>query len=223
MTIKLTIPTSLKDITLEQYQRFMYVTENNKDEEFITQKMIEIFCGVPLHLVSQLPLIEVKLIIESLENVFEEKPKLQRIIKLGNVNFGFIPNLDKISLGEYADLSGYIDKWDKMHKGFAVLYRPITDGHKDKYQIEEYKGSEVYADVMKHLTLDVVIGARLFFWNLMSDLLNSSLKFIQNNKELMDMIDKHNSQKNGNGIPFYINSLREILDDSMKFLKLRYF
>ena len=223
MTIKLTIPTSLKDITLDQYQRFMYVTENNKDEEFITQKMIEIFCRVPLHLVTQLPLIEVKLISESLEKVFAEQPKLQRIIKLGNVNFGFIPNLDNISLGEYADLSAYIDKWDKMHKGFAVLYRPIKDGNKDKYIIENYINSDIYADVMKDLTLDIVVGARLFFWNLMTDLLNSSLNYIQNSKEVQALIDNHNSQKNGNGIQSSINSLREILDDSMKFLKLRYF
>jgi hypothetical protein len=45
MKLQITIPTSLKEITLEQYQRFVSIAQNNKDGEFLQQKMIEIFCG----------------------------------------------------------------------------------------------------------------------------------------------------------------------------------
>ena len=42
------------------------------------------------------------------------------------VEFGFIPKLDNISLGEFVDLDSYMSDWDNMHKAMAVLYRPVT-------------------------------------------------------------------------------------------------
>jgi hypothetical protein len=49
MELKVVVPTSLSEITLDQYQRFARL---EGDEEFLTHKMLEIFCGVPL---AQLP------------------------------------------------------------------------------------------------------------------------------------------------------------------------
>jgi hypothetical protein len=45
MELKVIVPTSLSEITLEQYQRFARL---EGDEEFLTKKMLEIFCNVPL-------------------------------------------------------------------------------------------------------------------------------------------------------------------------------
>jgi hypothetical protein len=45
MELKVIVPTSLSEITLDQYQRFARL---EGDEEFLTHKMLEIFCGVPL-------------------------------------------------------------------------------------------------------------------------------------------------------------------------------
>ena len=49
MRVEIEVPTSLEDITLEQYQKFDKVnTEDNKDSTFLLHKTVEIFCGLDL-------------------------------------------------------------------------------------------------------------------------------------------------------------------------------
>jgi hypothetical protein len=36
------------------------------------------------------------------------------------LEFGMIPELDKMTFGEYIDLESYITDWDNMHKAMAV-------------------------------------------------------------------------------------------------------
>ena len=50
MAIKITIPTSLKDITLGQYKRFLKLEDSIEDERFLNAKMIEIFCLSLIHI-----------------------------------------------------------------------------------------------------------------------------------------------------------------------------
>lgn len=217
MQLQITIPTSLKEITLEQYQRFISIVENNPGSDFVQQKMIEIFCNIPLKYVASMPIKEINEIIVILNDVFNKEEKLQTIFKLGETNYGFIPNLDEISLGEYSDLDNYFDKWDKMHNAMAVLYRPITDKFRDKYQIEEYKGSNEYCDVMKQMPMDVVMGAMVFFYNLSKELLISSLNYLEKNPQVQAMIEQHNLAQSGDGIALSMLSLKEMLGDSMKY------
>jgi hypothetical protein len=217
MQVKITIPTSLNEITLDQYQRFVSIMENNPESNFVQQKMIEIFCNVPLKLVDLMPLKDVNEIIETLDRMFSVDYKLKSIFKLGDTNFGFIPNLDDITLGEFSDLDNYFGKWDKMHNAMAVLYRPITDKSGDKYLIQDYNGSITYCDVMKQMPLDVVLGAMVFFYNLSNELLISSLNYLEMNPQVQAMIDKHNSDLSGDGIALSMLSLKEMLEDLMKY------
>ena len=217
MQLQITIPTSLNEITLDQYQRFVSIMENNPESDFVQQKMIEIFCNVPLKLVPTIPLKEVNEIIALLNKMFNADYKLKPIFKLGNTNFGFIPNLDEISLGEFSDLDAYFGKWDKMHNAMAVLYRPIIEKYKDKYNIEDYNGSITYCDVMKQMPMDVVMGAMVFFYNLSSELIISSLNYLEMNPQVQAMIDKHNLEQNGDGIHLSMLYLKEMLEDLMKF------
>lgn len=222
MQLQITIPTSLNEITLEQYQRFVSIVESNPESDFVQQKMIEIFCNVPLKLVPTIPLKEFNEIIALLNEMFNADYKLQTIFKLGNTNFGFIPNLDEISLGEFSDLDNYFGKWDKMHNAMAVLYRPVTDKYKDKYNIEEYNGSITYCDVMKSMPMDVVMGAMVFFYNLSNELMISSLNYLEQNPQVQAMIDKHNLEQNGVGIHLSMLLLKEMLEDLMKFPNFDY-
>lgn len=217
MKLNVKIPTKLNEITLDQYQRFIAVMDNNPESDFVQQKMLEIFCNVPLNLVAKMSLKDVNEIVYTLNEMFKQECKLQPIFKLGDTNFGFIPNLDEISLGEFSDLDNYFGKWDKMHNAMAVLYRPIIDKFRDKYQIEEYNGSITYCDVMKHMPLDVVLGAMVFFYNLSNELLISSLNYLEENPQVQALIDKHNSEINGDGIHLSMLSLKLTLEDLMKY------
>jgi hypothetical protein len=87
------------------------------------------------------------------------------------VEFGFIPNFENITSGEFIDLSSYIAKWADMHKAMAVMFRPIILRKGDKYLIEEYETSDTYAEHMKSLTMDRVLGAVFFLTNSLKSLI----------------------------------------------------
>ena len=217
MKIELTIPTSLNDIKLVQYQKFLSIAKDNEEGEFLQQKMVQLFCGIDLKDVAQIRYKDVAEITANINNLFTKENVFIQRFKMGGVEFGFIPNLDEMSTGEYMDLDTYITDWDTMHNAMAVLYRPITNKLGNKYQIEEYKGSITYADVMRHAPLDVVLGAMVFFYNLGNDLLKSTINYLENNQEVQNTLNKHNLENVGDGMQVSMLLLKETLEDLMKF------
>jgi hypothetical protein len=222
MKIELTIPTSLNEIKLAQYQKFLSIVKDNEESEFLQQKMVQIFCGIDLKDVASIRYKDVVEINQNINNLFTKENKFIQRFKMGGVEFGFIPNLDDMSTGEYMDLDAYITDWDTMHNAMAVLYRPITNKLGTKYNIEEYKGSVTYADVMRHAPLDVVLGAMVFFYNLGNDLLSSTINYLEKNQEVQNILNKHNSENAGDGIQVSMLLLKETLEDLMKFPSYQY-
>lgn len=217
MKIELTIPTTLNDIKLAQYQKFLSIAKDNEESEFLQQKMVQLFCGIDLKDVAQIRYKDVAEITANINNLFTKENQFIQRFKMGGVEFGFIPNLDEMSTGEYMDLDTYITDWDTMHNAMAVLYRPITNKLGNKYHIEEYKGSVTYADVMRHAPLDVVLGAMVFFYTLGNDLLKSTINYLEGNQELQNILTKHNLENAGDGIQVSMLLLKETLEDLMKF------
>ena len=222
MKIELTIPTSLNEIKLAQYQKFLSIVKDNEESEFLQQKMVQIFCGIDLKDVASIRYKDVVEINQNINNLFTKENKFIQRFKMGGVEFGFIPNLDEMSTGEYMDLDNYITDWETMHNAMAVLYRPITNKLGTKYNIEEYKGSVTYADVMRHAPLDVVLGAMVFFYNLGNDLLSSTINYLEKNQEVQNILNKHNSENGGDGIQVSMLLLKETLEDLMKFPSYQY-
>ena len=215
MKLEISIPTELKEIKLAQYQAFLKIAKDNEDAEFLHQKMVQTFCGIDLKEVAEIRYKDVVEITNSLGKMFDVKNhKFINKFKLGGVEFGFIPNLDDMTFGEYTDLDTYITDWEQMHKAMAVLYRPITKtGLNDTYDIEKYNGSITYSDVMKHAPLDVVFGANVFFYTLGNELLKSTLTYLEKDKEIQTILQQHNLEKDGDGIVQSMLFLKETLQD----------
>ena len=220
MKLEISIPTSLKEITLEQYQRFTSIAKSNPEGDFLQHKMIEIFCNVSLKEISLMKLKDINAITNKLGEMFNNNYSLIQTFKHKGLEFGFIPNLDEISLGEYTDLETYISDWDNMNKAMAVLYRPVINKLNKKYLIEEYKGSAEYSEAMLQMPLDVALGAMVFFYHLGKELLISTLNYLEKDKALMDLAEKHSLAENGVGIVHTMALLRETLEDLMKFPNL---
>ena len=224
--IELEVPTTLSDIKLWQYQKYMKIIEQNKTEDaedeekindFLNMKLVEIFCNVSLKDVVKIPLKEYKKVLVVLNKAFEEKPKLIQRFDLLDVDMGFIPNLDDITLGEYVDIETNITDWQKMHKAMAVLYRPVNFKAEDKYGIAPYKVNEEIQETMKDMPLDVAISSMVFFYALGKDLLGAIPKYLKENlkKEDMQTLDNH-LQKNGGGINQFMHSLKEMSETSIQ-------
>jgi hypothetical protein len=190
MKVNITIPESLKEITLYQYQRFEKLISENEPSEFVNQKTIEIFCNIELKDVARIRIADVSNLLTHLNDLLQQKPKLTNTFKLGVYEFGFIPKLEDITSGEYIDLETYLSDTQTLHKAMAVLYRPIKTKVKDLYTIEDYEGSDKYSEVLKYMPLDIALGSMLFFWTLLNDCVSGLADYIQNEAEQSEQANK---------------------------------
>ncbi len=161
MKLEINVPTSLNDITLGQYQKYLKIAEQNEEGTFLDAKAIEIFCGIPLSDSYKIKMNSVNVILNKLNKVLNENPQHTPRFKMGDVEYGFIPDLDEMSLGEYIDLDNNISDWDNMHLAMNVLYRPIKHSQGEKYNIIDYDVNSAYK--MKDMPLGAAIGSLVFF------------------------------------------------------------
>ena len=204
MKVEVYIPDTLSEITLGQYQKYLKIQSQNEDENFLAMKMIEIFCGLRGDTI-----LSIKEITTILTNMFNEKPPLVREFRIGKINYGFIPKLEDMSFGEYIDLDTYIGDMENLHKAMGVLYRPIKQKYEDKYLIEDYKGEDT--DIMKSMPMDAVLSSIIFFYHLGMELSQAMMNSLQ--EEEIALLQEQISEKNGDGINHFSDSLKEILQD----------
>ena len=208
MKVKLSIPTTLNEITLGQYQEFDKLDLTKEAE--VQSKMIEIFCKVPVEVVRSMKAKDITDICVIINNMFDTEHQLINRFQMNGIDYGFIQDLENMSFGEYVDLDTFIGDNDNLHRAMNVLYRPIDLKQGQRYTLKEYN-PDTNEDA-KNYPLDAVFGAIVFFYNLGKDLstviLNSSSK--QNEESLAQFLA---SQPNGAGTIQSMQSLTEILRD----------
>ena len=162
MKATITIPTSLDEITLGQYQEFLIKSEGLEGYK-LAQCTIEVFCSLPKVSVLKISLVDITTISNDINALFTDDYQLSRTFNIQSQKFGFINDLENISIGEYSDIDTYITDWANMHRTIAVLYRPITNEIKDKYTIIDYNGTAEFAELMRFMPLSVAFGGVFFF------------------------------------------------------------
>ena len=223
MKIELTIPTSLDEIPLMHYQKFMEVSKNSNDDEFTAQKMIQIFCGIELKEVVKIAFNDMVDLVNHFNKLFSEIPKLKPTFKINDIELGMIPNFDKITWEEYIELESQFKDFDSFHKAMAVLYRPVIEKNKKgQYLIAPFNNVEEFSDLMKYTPLSVALSSHVFFWNLEKELLEATLNYLENQMKKLNksnrmiLAKKINSANNGDGISQFMQSQRETLETLMK-------
>jgi len=204
------IPDTLSEITLGQYQKYLKYQKDNDDENFLAIKMIEVFCGLRNQTVRAMKAKSIRDITRILTDMFNEKPELVKQFQMKGITYGFMPDLENMSFGEYIDLDTFIGDHQNIHKAMAVLYRPITQSYKDKYTIEKYTGDKY--EEMVHMPMDAVLGSILFFYHLGMELSTAMLNSLEDQEE-ENLVQYLSSIKSGDGISQFSVSLRGILDD----------
>ena len=203
--MKIKIPTSLSDIRLEQFVLFNKLMKESRDENFIQLAMVTVFCDVSVDFAKNIVAKDFTEIVNDITKVLSQQPRfIQRFIHDGK-EYGFIPNLDEITAGEYIDLESFLRDEETYNKAMSVLYRPILNKRKDLYNIEEYKGSHTEFNT---LNLEIVLGSMLFFWNLSNELLIAMKGYLQQpkNKILLEAA----LAQNGVGINQFLQSLTDV-------------
>ena len=208
MKVELIVPNSLNEVTLGQYQEYIKLKDLTEVE--MSLKMIEIFCNLNSEQVRYLKATDVSAVISIISEMFDSKPSLLNTFKIDNVEYGFIPNLDEMSFGEYIDLDTYIGDWDNIEKAMGVLYRPIEMRKGNRYHIKEYEAGDT--EHLKAMPLDAVLGSILFFYHLGNELCQITMNYLEQTEETL-LQEYLNSEQNGVGTQAFLLSLNQILDD----------
>ena len=130
--------------------------------------------NIPKQLVKELALSDVAVIMSRIAELQQKQDtNLKRIIEIEGVEYGFHPDLDSITLGEYADIETFIK--GGMEKNLpeimAVLYRPIKEKKNDIYIIDAYDGNiRLRTEEMKKMSAQQVQSALRFFFVLGKEL-----------------------------------------------------
>ena len=226
MEIKLKVPKTIIDIRLGDYRKWAEIFEKNKDNvhsNFLEIKLLEIFCGITAKEAQMLP---VDVASEAIDHVIgllnEEPPLTERFEMIGadgvTVEFGFIPNLSKMTMGEYIDLDTYIGDAKELNRAMAVLYRPVDKSWKNNkaYRVHEYQGTEFMYQVMDDMPLGIAFGALVFFYRLETKLLThtmlSSLNTVTTEGLLHSAEERKNLQTVTDGIKAYM-----VLQEEMRY------
>ena len=210
MKANINVPTELNEITLKQYQKFLKVQDSKQNNTFLQTKIIEIFCNVKTQDALNIKLSDADRIASLISKMFEQKPDLVKSFWLNNVEYGFVPDLDEITLGEYIDLDTYMGEWENIQIAMNVLYRPIKQKLGQKYLIEEYDPDT--KDKLINMPMDAVFGSIIFFYRLGIELSKTMMNYLENEEGNLQ-VQGLDFLKNGDGIQAFTDSLEEILQD----------
>tara|TARA_R110000765_G_scaffold117697_1_gene211621 strand:+ start:915 stop:1601 length:687 start_codon:yes stop_codon:yes gene_type:complete len=209
MEIEVKVPENLSEITLGQYQKYLKIQDGDNDEMMIAQKMIEIFCNVELKYVTKMRWKDVQEITLTLSNMFDEDSKFTKMFTLDQVQYGFIPNLDEITFGEFVDLDTYLQDWQQMDKAMSVLFRPVDINVRGRYNIKEYDGT--MNEHLKDMPLSIALGAVFFFLNLGKELSQVMMDYLDKGVLKDHLQVKEGLMQNGIGIHHFTQQLKETL------------
>jgi hypothetical protein len=183
---------SWAEVSLEKWIKIIDLETGSKTKE--AEETIAIFSDMPRRLVNELSIRDVAIIISKMSELqSKQDTKLKKVYEIEGVEYGMHPNLDDITLGEYADLESFIK--DGINKNLpeimAILFRPIvkmSEKNKDIYTVEAYDGDITFrAEQMKKMTAEQVQNALVFFWNFVSVFLQTSKSFLTEQEAEMKM------------------------------------
>ena len=162
---------SWNDVTLEKWQQLVLGKRKSKTQE--AKETIKALSDLPVKLIEEMALSDVATIFERLSKL-QIEGKLKKVFEIDEVEYGFLPNLDEITLGEWADIEHNIkDGLEKnIHKIMSVLFRPITSKEGKLYSIEAYKdGKQIAEKFRKKMNAVQVQQSLVFFWHFGKELL----------------------------------------------------
>jgi hypothetical protein len=168
---KIKLSLDYNTITVKQYVDFL----NNEGNDI---GQVSAIMGQPKDFVRQLTPEDIDKVINAFKDVIAT-PMANHQHKWNG--YGFIPDINKISFGEWLDLDTNCKDFPKnLPKLLSILYRPISSEIGTKYKIEQYTADHLSnAKDFESMPLSIANGALLFFSTIESELVTTSLSFLE--------------------------------------------
>ena len=169
------------DVTLEKWVKLVDLHKGSRSNEAL--ETITALSDIPKQLVNELGIQDVAIIMSKIAELQRSSDgSLRNVITVEDKDYGFHPNLEDITLGEWADIETFIKVGveKQMPEIMAVLYRPIIERKNKKYIIEAYDGNiAIRAEQFKKMKAEEVQSAMVFFWSLGNELLKILPLYLQ--------------------------------------------
>ena len=162
--MELRLPHRWSDLTLGELQVMM--TSENQLER------ISICTGQSVEKLRTMPQKLIEAATAHLDQLLtQETARFEKVVEMGGKRFGFVPDWDAFTAGEWIDLEAYLeDFWKNAHKVMSVLFREVTYELGEKYEVKKYTAKED-ASLFEEMPADLVSGTLLFFWTTRNELL----------------------------------------------------
>ena len=189
-----------EDVTLENWIKLIDFHKLNKSKE--AEETIAALSNIPKKLIKELELKDVAIIMSKISELQQKQnSSLKRVIEIDGKRYGFHPDLDSITLGEWSDLESMIKNNVEKHlpEIMAILYRPIVEEQNDIYTIKAYDGDiSIRAEQMKKMAAEQVQSALVFFYHLGKESLMTLPSFLTEQlKEMKEQLQQNHLQKSG--------------------------
>lgn len=186
VTVK--VPDNWSAVTLKDYLELQRDLETYKDDEsaYIAVLFYRL-CKISPEMMMNMDVQSFTQIREHLQKFISSNDyELKPIIKIGDIEYGFEPNLAEMEYGAYLDITKFGDltinkDWAKL---MSILYRPIEKKNGKVYSIKKYN-ADINDTLFLDVTMDVHFGVQSFFFRISNHLLKDTLNYLE--KEAMKL------------------------------------
>ena len=180
--VKLRIPNEWSDITIGIYQEYVKIQESKASEKNKVIRSLALLCNTSPFVVKKMAYTDLLEIMNIIKGMIDTEPKEEDFVKVftfSDIEFGFVPNLNKLTTGEYIDLESYCkNPIENLHIIMSILYRKVTNKVNDRYAIEPYNPDEFKEELFKDCPMDIALSSLGFFLTLGQKLAMISLRYL---------------------------------------------
>jgi len=181
--VKLRIPNEWSDITIGIYQEYVKIQESKASEKNKVIRSLALLCNTSPFVVKKMAYTDLLEIMNIIKGMIDTEPKEEDFVKVftfSDIEFGFVPNLNKLTTGEYIDLESYCkNPIENLHIIMSILYRKVTNKVNDRYAIEPYNPDEFKEELFKDCPMNIALSSLGFFLTLGERLAKTSLRYLE--------------------------------------------
>ena len=184
--VKLTIPDNWKDITIGTYQKYVKIQEGKGTDKTKVVKSLALLCNTTPFIVKKMAYTDLLEIMDIIKKMIDTEPTKQDFKKLFTFKgeeYGFCPNLSRLTTGEYIDLETYCkEPIENLHIIMSILYRRVTNKVNNRYAVESYDPEEFKEELFKDCPMNIALSSLGFFLTLGERLAKISHSFLEAQK-----------------------------------------
>jgi len=211
------LPTEWSEVTLKQYQEVIELSTVDMDELDKQIKIISILSGEREDKISDLSIPTIKKCIKATSFIYAipGKGRIRQSVKLAGKRYQINYYVNKLSGGEYIDLTGYLKDANNtnsnLHYIVSIFMHPLnwfglidkkcyTKNAKGEY-CQKLESRNKTAELVKDMPMDVVFGMSGFFLNLWEHLIETTNHYLikEVKKKNMEVLKKLDSLIIGDG------------------------